>query len=214
MLLGFYIFLFSVQESILQQLPLDILKAQTLHCIGKTFPCYPLFAEQKDCFFHNGKHFLTICEDRIQITSLGHLLTPTAADVDAVSVCTMLNRLKRADSDAAAAVITGIPVNDDFSIVNPSHVDGTIFFYLTYLTAPAFFQIRERYSLADDSQIIEIRLHTVIGAASHSDLKFVRKLYLGITVIKPLMDFLRQAKGVDKADIDKWFPYRKPQGAP
>ena len=44
--------------------------------------------------------------------------------------------------------------------------------------------------MPDDAQVIQIRLHTVVRAAPHSDLKFVRQSDIVVSFIETLMKFL------------------------
>ena len=52
--------------------------------------------------------------------------------------------------------------------------------------------------LADDSQIVQIGFHTIVWTSTYGNLKFVRKFYIVISLIEPLMDLFGQGKGIQQ----------------
>ena len=77
-------------------------------------------------------------------------------------------------------------------------MDRTTFFNLTFLTSPAFLNIRFWDPLTYNSHIIQLRLYTVIRTSANCNLEFVREHYIVIAYIKMLMDPLAECKGVDQ----------------
>lgn len=63
--------------------------------------------------------------------------------------------------------------------------------------AAAFIKVRD--TLADDAEIVQIRLDTVVRAATDRDLEFVRKRDAMVALVKTMVNLLRQCKGVKQA---------------
>ena len=107
--------------------------------------------------------------------------------------------MERTFSYAAAAVIAGAVIDRDLSVDQLRHFDRAVILHLADLASAAFLQIDLRHSLADDAQVIQIRLHAVVGTAAHRDLELVRQLDFTVSVIEPLMNLFRQGKCIDQA---------------
>ena len=190
MFLRFQIVIFSRQQIILKELFLHVFKSESRHSIGKSLTCDPLLAEQKDCFFNDSKDFFFICKYFIQISSLSYFLSPASADVYAVPVRVILNRMERALADAASAMIAGSLINGKLAIRQLRHADRAVILNLADLAAAALLQIDLGNPLTDNAGIIQIRLHTVIRTSSDSDLELMRQFHFTVAVIESLMDFL------------------------
>ena len=199
MFLGRDILFLALQQIIRQQLRLHILKSETSHSICETLARDALLTEQEDRLLHYIQHLISVGEYLVQILSLSHLLSPASADVDSVAGDVALNRTKGTLAHTPSAVITCIRVDDNFAVCHLCRLDGTLFLHLTDLTAAALCGIDLRNLLTDDTQIIQVRLDTVVGTPAYSDLEFVRKLYLAIAMVKSLMDLFGKSKRIDQA---------------
>ena len=76
------------------------------------------------------------------------------------------------------------------------HADRAGFLNLAHLTAAALLQIYLRDPLADDAQVIQIRLDAVVWTAADCQLEFMRQNDIMITNIEQIMKFLAQFKGI------------------
>ncbi len=121
--------------------------------------------------------------------SLSDLLAPASADIDLIPVSAVLDRVKRTFSHAASAIVADIFVNLQDTIHHFSRAYRTVFLYRALFTSVAGIFIEIGNALSDDSQIVQIRFHTIIGTSAHGDLEFVGQLHLAVTHIKSFMDF-------------------------
>ena len=62
--------------------------------------------------------------------------------------------------------------------------------YLALFAAAAFVIVHYRHALADNAKVIKVRLNAVVGAAANRYFELVRKLYIMVAFIKPLMNFI------------------------
>ena len=100
------------------------------------------------------------------------------------------HRLKGAFAYAPSAVVTNAVVDDHLAVPDLRHLNGAGIFHLAHLTAAALLQIYLRDPLTDNTQVVQIRLDAVIGAAAYGDFKFMRQLHIMIAVIKSFVDLL------------------------
>ena len=71
--------------------------------------------------------------------------------------------------------------------------------YAALLAALAAAFIKVRDTLADDAEIVQIRLDTVVRAAADCDLKFVRKRNVMVALVKTMVNLLGKCEGVEQA---------------
>ena len=79
-------------------------------------------------------------------------------------------------------MVTCIRIDRDLAVHHLRHFDRAVHFDLADFTAAAFLRIDLRYSLADDSEVVQIRFHTVIRASAHRNLKLMRKFDTAVAV--------------------------------
>lgn len=89
----------------------------------------------------------------------------------------------------ASAVDTGVGIDLCHAVFQTYGVDRTGIDYAAFLTPVTFVLVEQRDHLTNDSDVVQIRFHTVIGTSAHGDFKFVRQLHFPITFIKSVMDF-------------------------
>ena len=107
--------------------------------------------------------------------------------------------MERAFSYAASAVAAGVFVDLDFSVhyfccfVWTGGFDGTFF--------AAFTDIGVHLGdfLADDADIVQVWLDTVVWAAAYCNLKFVGKGNIPVAFVEALVDFLGNGVGIQKS---------------
>ena len=85
------------------------------------------------------------------------------------------------------------------TVHNFGRTDRTGCSYAALLAALAAAFIKVRDTLADDAEIVQIRLDTVVRAATDRDLEFVRKRDAMVALVKTMVNLLRQCKGVKQA---------------
>ena len=85
------------------------------------------------------------------------------------------------------------------AIHNFGGTDRTGRSYAALLAALAAAFIKVRDTLADDAEIVQIRLDTVVRAAADCDLKFVRKCNIMVALVKTMVNLLGECEGVEQA---------------
>ena len=106
--------------------------------------------------------------------AVGNLLAPASANIDLIAVRTLVQRVERTLSNAAAAVVADLFIDLQLSVHNGGGLHRTGFLHLADLAAAADLAVKLRNPLANDTQIVQIGLHAVIGAAAHRDFEFIR----------------------------------------
>lgn len=96
-------------------------------------------------------------------------------------------------------MVAGFAVDRHLAVSQSGRLNRAAALHLADLAAPAFIRMDFRHPLADDAEIVKIRLDTVVRAAADRDFELVRQLHIRVAVIETLVDFLRQRKGVDQA---------------
>ena len=71
--------------------------------------------------------------------------------------------------------------------------------YAALLAALAAAFIKVRDALTDDTEVVQIRLHAVVRAATDRNLEFVRKRDAMVALVKTMVNLLGQCKGVKQA---------------
>ncbi len=90
-------------------------------------------------------------------------------------------------------------VDNHLTVNHLGHVYRTVFLDLADLAAPAFLQIYHRHPLAYNTQVVKVRLYTVIGASAHGYLELMWQLHVVPSLIEPLVYGLRQGESVYQA---------------
>ena len=97
---------------------------------------------------------------------MGYVLAPAATQIDPVAVHVLVGDMEGALAGAAAAVVAGGGVDLDLAVHHLRHVDGTDFFNLADLAALALVPFHHGNPLAHDTQVVEVGLDAVVGAAA------------------------------------------------
>src|SRR5699024_2292032 len=85
------------------------------------------------------------------------------------------------------------------SVSHLRHADRAVILNLADLAAAALLQIDLGNSLADDTEVIQIRFYTVIRTSADRNLELVRQLHFPVSVIESLVDLLRQRECIDQS---------------
>ena len=107
--------------------------------------------------------------------------------------------MERTLSNAAAAVVADLFIDLQLSVHNGGGLHRTGFLHLADLAAAADLAVKLRNPLANDTQIVQIGLHAVIGTSAHRDLEFMRQLNAGIAMVEHFMDLIGKRVGIQKA---------------
>ena len=191
--------LLSAENLIAQQLRLYIFKAKTRNRVSKTLPGLSLLAEQQQRFFDDAHHFFLIRKYFGHRPANRDAFPPTSAQINLIAEHTVLDRIKVAFTYAAPAVVTGIPIDLKQAVLHFGRADRTNLFNGTFPAAIAGIFIIVRDQLSDHTQIIQIRLHTVVRTSAHCDFELMREQDAAVALIKAMVNLLRQSKGVDQA---------------
>ena len=198
MLLRCKVFFLVRQQIVGQQLLLHILKTQTGNSIRETFAGDALVTEEQDCLLDDVQDFVTIGEDLIQVTSLCNTFAPSAADINTVAVGVVGEALERALVDAASAVVTYILIDDNLAIDNACSLNRAVVDNLADLASAALLIINLRYTLADNAEVVQVGLDTVVRAAADCDLELVRQFNSAVAFKEPFVNLFRQREGVNQ----------------
>src|SRR5512137_1402058 len=139
-----------------------------------------------------GKYVVQRCADP-------DLLSPAATDGDLVAKLAVGHRIEGARADAEPAVVANIPINVHDILFYCTRLHGAGKDNRAFCASFAEIAVVLRYHLADDADIVEIRLDAVVRAAADGDLEFVRQGDLAKALIKALVDFGRQSLCIDVA---------------
>lgn len=131
--------------------------------------------------------------------AVSHSLAPAAADVDLVAVGAFVKCMERALSDTASAVVAVLAVDNKLSVLDGGSLHRAGRLNLADLAAVAEIAVELRDSLADDTQVVEVWLYAVVGAAADRNFELMRKLYAGIAVVEDLVDLVGQRIGIQKS---------------
>ena len=102
-------------------------------------------------------------------------------------------------ADTTSAVDTFFPVKLHDPVHKLHSINGTDFHNAALLTSAAHILIKVWNELTDNTQIIQVRFHTVVWTSAHCDFKFVRQFYIMPVYIKLIMDLFGKSKGIQKA---------------
>ena len=174
----------------MKQFILHIVKSQTAYRIRKALSRDTLVPEEQNGPFHRIQHFFLAGEKFVQGASVGNFLAPSAADINSVPVGIFLRDAERTFSPAAPAAVAGIPIHFQHALFHFCHLHRAGGFHLAFSAAPALGIVKQRHSLADNAQIIQIRLHTVVGTAPHGNLKFMGQRHMMVSLVKTLVNLL------------------------
>ena len=172
------------------QLLIDILETQTGNGIAKALAGNALITEQQDCLLHNIHDFVLRGKNLGQRHSVGELLAPTAANIDLEAVLIFLKCAEGTLVCTTSTVVTCVGVDANLAIHNFCNLDGTRLHDLALLTAMALGEVDHRNLLADDTQVIQARLSTVVGAATDTDLELMGQRNAVIAHIELLVDLI------------------------
>ncbi len=165
-------------------------EAKAVYRIGKTLSRDSLIAEKQDRPFHRIQNFFFTDKQFIQRTAVGDLLSPSPADVNFIAVRIFLRNAKGTFPFATPAAVACFVVHLQHTFFHFRRLDRASCLHLAFFASAAFGKIKQRHSLPDNAQVIQIRLHTVVRAAPHSDLKFMRQSDIVVSFIETLMKFL------------------------
>jgi len=130
-----------------------------------------------------------------------YFLSPSAADGNAVAHALLGDGSKGAFADASSAMIAGVGVDAEFTVFDARVFDGARLLYRASLAGTASVVIDGGDPLPDDADIVEVGLDAVVGTAADGDLEFVGKLDAVVSLVKALVDLLREPEGVDQAEL-------------
>lgn len=94
---------------------------------------------------------------------------------------------KMTGADTTSAVYTFFPVKLHDPVHKLHSINGTDFHNAALLTSAAHILIKVWNELTDNTQIIQVRFHTVVWTSAHCDFKFVRQFYIMPVYIKLIM---------------------------
>lgn len=171
-----------------ENLILHIGEAQTGDGVREALSGYAFVSKQQEDALHGVHNLLLAGKDLGEGVSGGCFLAPSAAKADLITANVLCRYAERTFVVAAAAVIAGVDVHLELSVVELGDFNGAGILDLTFFAALAFGKIKLGHELADDSHIIELRLYTVIGTAAHGNLKFVGQGYMVIALVEALMN--------------------------
>ena len=191
--------LLALEQVVGEELCLDVLKAQARDGVRKALAGDALVAEEQECLLQYVQDLLLGGEDLVERLALRHLLAPTPADADAVAVGARLQRLEGALADAAAAVVAGVRVDDQARVRQLRRADGAVLLHRAGLAGAALLGFKGRHALADDAEVVQVRLYAVVRAAAQGDLELVGQLHAVPALVEHLVDLLREGKGVVQA---------------
>ena len=130
---------------------------------------------------------------------LGDTMSPLALlAVTLISVGIIGDRAERALRAASAAVVARFGVDDDLPVLDVRHLDGAGALDAAFFTAAAFIEVDGGNALPDHAQIVEIGLHTVVGAAPDRDFEFVRERNAAHLLVKTLVHLLGERERIDQ----------------
>ena len=104
-----------------------------------------------------------------------------------------------AGADAAAAVVADVPVNLQHTVLQLGRAHGADLNHAAFLAAVALVLVQAGDALADNPQVVQVRLDAVIGAAAHGDFELVGQPHATVALIEALMDLLAQTEGIQQA---------------
>src|SRR5699024_5543376 len=107
--------------------------------------------------------------------------------------------VKTAFSHAASAVVADFRIDLHHAVRKGRGSHGTCGDHGTFSAAVAGVLVIVGNQLADNSQIVQIRLHTVVGTSADRDFRLVGKLHGVIAQIKSLVNLLGQIKGINQS---------------
>ena len=104
-----------------------------------------------------------------------------------------------AGADAASAVVAELRINIQDAVLDLGGLHGTCRLHGTLFAAVALVFIELRDILADDTEVVQIRLHAVIGASADCDFELMRQSYCAVAFIETMVDLLGEAEGIQKS---------------
>ena len=71
----------------------------------------------------------------------------------------------------------------------------------TFLTSAAFFLIDSGNALANNADIVQIRLYTVVRTSAYRNLELMRQHNAAVSFVEAMMDFFREIEGIDQTEV-------------
>ena len=189
------------QKLVAQDHGFRLLKSDAVDGIRETFTGNAFGAEEEDGFFHNIQNFFLAGDDLAEHLTLIGTLAPTATDVDLVTGDEFIIAMEGALANAAATLVAESGIDGNFTVFYLCGFHRTESFDLALLTTLAEVGVELRNLCADNAQVIDVGLDTIMRTAAHGDLKFMRKLYGVIADVKALVDLFRKSKGVNQTKV-------------
>src|SRR5699024_5020011 len=177
----------------------DVVKAEAVDRIGEPLAGDPFVAEEEDGTLDQVHDLLLRGEQLGERAAVGHLLAPSAADIDLAAVYILLGHAEGALALAAAAAVAGGGVDRQDAVLKLRHLDRAGVLHLADLAAPALGEVEHRQTLADDAEVVEAGLDAVVRAAAHRDFELVGQGDAVVAFVEPLVDLFAEVKGVDQA---------------
>lgn len=177
---------------------LYVLKSQPCNGIRETFAGNALVAEEQDGFFHDLDDLFFGSENAGKSAAGRHLFAPSAADVNPVSVHSLVVGVERTLCDTPTAMVAHIGIDDQLTVFDGRRMHGASLFYLAHLTTAALGEIELRHALSDNAQVVEVGFDAVVRTPAHGNLEFMRKSNFVIPLVEKLMQLFAERKGIDQ----------------
>ena len=181
-------------------LTLNVLKSESVDGICEAFAGLAFLAVEVDGALDYLEDLFLGFEELRKRATLRRSLAPSAAEADLVAVY-----VSRGDSEgtcalAASAMVAGVCVDRKLAVNELCRADRAGDLNLTFLAAAAFFKVVRGNTLTDYTEVVEVGLYAVVRTAADSDLEFVGKGNVVVTLIKTLVDLLAELVGLDQTE--------------
>ena len=191
--------LLALEQIVREELGLHVLKPKALDGLGKPLARLALLPEQKNGLLNNIEGLLLIRKDLAQRTALGHLLAPAAANIDLIPIGTAVHGVKVALVNAPAAVVADALVDLRHAVAQRGRAHGAGLDHAALLAPVALVRVQVGDPLADNAQIVQIRLDAVVGTAAYGNLELVGQADRVVALVEPVVNLLAEGEGVQQA---------------
>ena len=174
----------------IEKLVIYIVKTKSFYSIGKSFAGDSFITEKKNCLLHYRNDFFFTGQDSGKRETMGYFLSPTSADIHLEAWNIFLCNSKRTLSSTSGTVVAFIWIHTEFSIHHLCNLNRAALLHLADSAALTLGKIEDRDILSYDSKVVEVRLDTVVWAATHSNLELVGENYVMVAHIEELMELL------------------------